>query len=256
MAEANLPLEVYVTDDVDIANDMFKPTPDEYYRQFDDYIPPIHDTEFIYKILPALKDELKGLDIDLFIVKWNIYSADMKSGTYIDNFLLKMKKPYMDDFMYMNETQIYGASREPDGCIYINWMIKQEKWQAATDVLKKYFPNRTHGINNFHMAVTIRFNGLENYQLRYMANIEVTLTKEFEDEERDNLISDIINKLNCNTIELSECDTIMKGRTSIHVFLSPHNINTLKRNVHNLIEIPHITDAEILYISDEKGNNV
>ena len=131
-----------------------KSSPDEYYRQFPDYELPLHDTSFFTDVIPSLTQELKNIGIEFFYIDWKQYGDSAFTYEYFEEDVIS-KLPLGTSYVYTSERNVYLASLEKNGKIYLQHAIVKDKQHLFNNIFNDFFPNRTRGYETDNDAIKI-----------------------------------------------------------------------------------------------------
>jgi hypothetical protein len=182
-----------------------KKNPEEYYQQFPNYITPNNDTKFFYNNLKNLRYDLKKIGVKFYFIKWGMYDPQFEYE-YFQEDNLKLDDSENDDYILYSENRLYWDARK-EGIMFLQHDVSKDKWDNVNNILKKYFPNRTHGITTKKDAIKIFFDEKKNIKKdkeKVMFLIDII----FDDKKIDkdlfkywNKIDKIIKKKNIGYLE-------------------------------------------------------
>jgi hypothetical protein len=143
---------------------LIKKNPDDYYKQFPDYIKPYYDTDFFKKEINILKKELAKIGVLFYYLKWDKRSLYAGHHDYIQELIHKELDKHFDKYfngyIYYSDALLYWNSHKKinkkyDGKIYISFVVKKNIIDKVNIILKQIFEKRTLGITSLSDAIVI-----------------------------------------------------------------------------------------------------
>lgn len=134
---------------------VYKPTPGEYYKQFKNFKPVIHNTAVITKKLKSLKKDLKKIGIDLLHSKWTRKLIDEGEQFELEYFFTDLGEPKRS-YVLHSDRGLYWSSTSKSGIVHLQHQIAKSEVAEFNKVFIKHFPKRTVGFIKNNLAITIK----------------------------------------------------------------------------------------------------
>jgi hypothetical protein len=133
----------------------FKENVIEFYSQFEDSSPVLHETRLITDHLEALERDMKSIGVYVFFLKWSREIFDHDPIFEYEYFLEDHKLP--ENYIYFSERQLYFASVKEEAILFVKHHLSKEVIPRFNEILVRYFPHRTLGYQQESEAITIYF---------------------------------------------------------------------------------------------------
>jgi len=140
----------------------FKKNPDDYEKQFPNYVKPDYNLSFFSSKIKDLTKDLKKIGILFFVLKWDEESLYAGHKSIIEDRLyeyLEKHNNYPKGYIYTSEYLLHGQSyKSKDECIFLYHSIKDDAKDDFNKILISYFPKRTVGLQFHDDAIEIYIN--------------------------------------------------------------------------------------------------
>jgi hypothetical protein len=228
-----------------------KKNPEEYYKQFPNYIKPKYNINIFTQNFKNLLKDLKKINVIFYFIKWNVYGDESFEYEYFgeDNKL-------SDNYLLYSERSLFWNSRNKDGIMYITHNITKNLWSSVNKLLTLYFPNRTNGIENNKDALKIYF---EEKKKINKENDKISISLDIFFEKKDfaknedaikyfKIIDSLVKKKKIGY--LSEASyTIRNGKTYAYFNIDKNKLDDfkiiIKKIENNELDIPKV--KKVLY---------
>lgn len=138
----------------------FKENVAEYYAQFQDSRPVLHDIRFITDRLPQLTRDLVNIEVNLYFIKWSRQIFEENPTFEYEYF--KNDHDLKNNYLFFSERELYFASTGKEGTLHIKHKLTREVIPKLNAVLKRYFPKRTLGYQQDCESITIHLEPQEH----------------------------------------------------------------------------------------------
>lgn len=133
----------------------YKPTPNEYFKQFPGYKKPKYSTDFMIGLIPKLKKDLKSAGITFYYVKWSKKIVDEDPGFEQEYFYSDVNPT--GNYVVLSEQYMYWESTKANGKIRLSHSLDEHAIPIFNRIFCKYLPGRTRGWQNKSDSISVEF---------------------------------------------------------------------------------------------------
>ena len=240
-----------------------KKTPDDFNKQFPNYIKPKHNLSFFTSNINNLIKEFKNIGILFYILKWNKKSLYADHYSIIKESFEKYLSKYPNGVIYTSEYLLNKYSY--DNCILLHHDISTNSINNVNKILTSYFPKKTNGLENIDDTISIYIN--EQNKLKptkkhilfevYLQYLKTQKNK-LSNNDFTTIYTYITNKLNKNYIhDLRQTHNDTKGILlyyTIYIDKFTQFTNKLKNIIKNTLLLPKLKSIHITPNNNNESN--
>jgi len=136
---------------------VFKPTPLEYYSQYENPPVVVSDVSFFTDVIDNLTTDLAEIGVRFYYIKWTEKICNEGPEFELEYFREDVLWGLPEDanYMFVSERSVFFASTEQDGEISIHHKINPDLRDDVNAILFKYFPRRTLGHEDTSCVINI-----------------------------------------------------------------------------------------------------
>jgi len=206
-----------------------KKNPEEYYKQFSNYVEPLYDTYVFTKELKNVTKELKKLGVDFYFIKWGTYPNPVFE---YESWTEENQGKIVNCILY-SEDKLFWDARNKDGIMLLSHKINVKLRTSVNNVFKKYFPNQTLGITNDKDNLKIYFLK-QNSIKKDKKKISFELMVHFKNTKLNDYTIKYFDKLISNDIGyIDEYDMMIKNGV-VYMDLNIGNVTKFKTIIDHL----------------------